>query len=803
MKQKTKKGILVSMLVFVLGAAFAQLNTGTIKGKIITLDNQSAEGVTVLIKNLNKNAIADNNGEFVIKNVVAGNQILVVSLVGYNDAVENVIVENSKTATVNIKLSLSNKELNQVVVLANKNAFKTNRISSSLRLQSPILEIPQNIQVITGKLINDQQIFDMLEGVTRNVSGATRVEHWDNYANITMRGSQVAAFRNGMNVSTDWGPLTEDMSMVERIEFVKGPAGFMLSNGNPSGFYNVVTKKPSGRTKGEMNISLGSFNLYRAALDLDGKLSKDGKLLYRLNVMGQLKGSHRDFDYNNRYSIAPVVKYLVDDKSSITLEYTQQFSQVNMIGSNYAFSKRAYADLPRNFTTGENNFDPTIMTDKSMLAIFEHKINKDWKFTAQAAYFNYQQQGASMWPRWPDGFSATNDSILNRTISNWDVLGLTKTGQMFINGEAKTGAVTHKILGGFDMSDKLYYHDWNQTANLQGYGYDANGNQVPLDFNIYAPVYGNVPANKLPVFDRSKSIKERGVQYHNAYNALYVQDEIGFLDNKLRVTLAGRYTTLITDNAYSGSYKAHKITPRSGLSYSINKNTAAYFVYDQSFNENYGADWEGKSFDPQTGSNIEVGIKRDWLNGKWNSVIAAYQITKNNVLTLDAEHSSGAYQFSKQSGQQKVKGIEVDIRGQVVKNVDVIINYAFTEGKVTKDTDPAVIGNQVAGTSRHVQNAWINYKVDKGTLTGLGFSLGYQYQVKRAPWYVFDNSEKSLPDYFRMDGSISYQKEKISFNLVVNNILDKYLYSGGIYSDYFYWQTEAGTNARFTVAYKF
>jgi iron complex outermembrane recepter protein len=166
----------------------------------------------------------------------------------------------------------------------------------------------------------------MLEGVTRNVSGATKIEHWDNYARITMRGSNVGAFRNGMNVSTDWGPLTEDMSMVERIEFVKGPAGFMLANGDPSGFYNVVTQKPSGRTKGEAGVSMGSFDLYRATADLDGKLSKDGKLLFRLNVMGQLKGSHRPFDYNNRYSIVPVLKYLIEDKTSVTLEYTQQFS---------------------------------------------------------------------------------------------------------------------------------------------------------------------------------------------------------------------------------------------------------------------------------------------------------------------------------------------------------------------------------------------------------------------------------------------------------------------------------------------
>jgi iron complex outermembrane receptor protein len=260
-------------------------------------------------------------------------------------------------------LELSEKQLGEVVVVANTQRFKTNRVSGSLRLQAPLLEIPQNIQVVTSRLIYNQQIFDMLEGVTRNVSGATRVEHWDNYARITMRGSNVGAFRNGMNVSTDWGPLTEDMSMVERIEFVKGPAGFMLANGEPSGFYNVVTKKPSGRNKGDVSVSTGSFQYYRATADLDGKLNKEGKLLYRLNLMGQLKGSFRTFDFNNRFSIVPVLKYLVDDRTFITLEYTHQFSEVSVIGSNYAFSKRGYADLPREFTTAESNLEPTTMTD--------------------------------------------------------------------------------------------------------------------------------------------------------------------------------------------------------------------------------------------------------------------------------------------------------------------------------------------------------------------------------------------------------------------------------------------------------
>ncbi len=765
---------------------FAQ-TSGSIKGKITTSDNKPAEGVSVIIKNTGKNAVADNTGAFEIKNLTPGTYTLQLSLIGYKDVEQDVSVKSSEATPIDIKLTLSNKDLNEVVVVANKNSFKTNRLSGSLRLQSPILEIPQNVQVVTAKLIGNQQIFDMLEGVTRNVSGATRIEHWDNYARITMRGSNVGAFRNGMNVSTDWGPLTEDMSMVERIEFVKGPAGFMLANGDPSGFYNVVTKKPSGRNKGEASISLGSFDLYRAALDLDGKLSKDGKLLYRLNVMGQLKGSHRKFDYNNRYSVVPVLKYVFDEHTSLTAEYTRQFSEVNVIGSNYVFSKRGYADLPKSFTTAESNLAPTKMTDQSLLLIFDHKINNNWKFTAQAAYFNYNQEGASLWP-W--GFDASNDSLLQRGISIWDVLGTSKMGQLFIAGEERTGAITHKLLAGVDLSNKEYFHDWNQGAPLGG-----------ADFNIYTPVYGQATA---PTFDRSKNIRERGVRYYNAYTGVYLQDELGFFNNKLRLTLAGRFTSLKTGDVYSGDFRNNRVTPRVGLSYSIDKNTYVYFLNDQSFMENYGSDWQKKSFDPIVGNNLEFGVKKDWLNGKWNSAVSVYQITRKNVLTADLDHPnpSGGY-YSRQSGEQKTKGVEVDIKGQIVRGLDVIVNYAFTEAKVTKDSKAENVGNQVPGSSKHVQNTWLNYRLDKGKLNGLGISVGYQYQAKRSPWYVFDESENSLPDYFRLDGSVSYQKEKIGFNVVVNNILNQYLYSGAPYSNYFYWQAEPGTNVRFTVSYKF
>ena len=124
-------------IVVVCFNAFSQTPAGIIAGQITTADGKPAEGVTVLVRNLNRNTIADNNGKYKITNIQPGTYTLVVSLVSHKDVEQQVEVENGKTSTIDIKLELSNKELNEVVVIANKNSFKTNRISSSLRLANP------------------------------------------------------------------------------------------------------------------------------------------------------------------------------------------------------------------------------------------------------------------------------------------------------------------------------------------------------------------------------------------------------------------------------------------------------------------------------------------------------------------------------------------------------------------------------------------------------------------------------------------------------------------------------------------
>ncbi len=779
------KTIVTSLLVVFSTWAMAQ--NATIKGKLTTADGKPAEFVNVILKGTGKGTTADAEGNYQISNIKDGNYTVQATFVGLKTESKKVTIADGQNQTLDFVLEANAQQLQEVLVTANPSKYVTDYPSISLRLKTPLLEIPQNIQVITRQILQDQQIFDMQEGVIRNVSGATRSEHWENYARIVMRGSRIAAFRNGMNVEATWGPLNEDMSMVERIEFVKGPAGFMLASGEPSGFYNVVTKKPTGITKGEANLTIGSFGTYRTTVDLDGLLSKDGKLQYRFNVMGQLKGTQRAFEYNDRMSVAPVIKYQINPSTSITAEYTFQGVNMSPLGSNYIYSPKKLGDVSSDFTTLEANMTPTKINDQSLIVTLSHSINNNWKFTGQLAYLNFSQVGSSLWP---SGFKG---DTLQRGISVWDILGQTRVGQFFLNGDAQTGKIKHRILLGVDMGDKDYYHDWAQGGAIIG----SEG------FNVYNPAYGKVSASAYPKFDRSLSVRERGVHYNNLYTALYAQDEIRLLSDKLRLTLAGRYTSTGDEDPYSGKVNAGKFTPRVGVSYSLNKNTSVYAVIDESFIPQAGASFDGKKFDPITGTNKEIGLKREWLDGRWTASVAAYQITKNNVLTSDPQHQY----FSIQLGQTKTQGLEFDVRGQLFTGLDVTMNYAYTNGKITKDTENQQVDRQLPGTDKHIANAWISYRVSSGAAQGLGLSLGISHAAGRTAWYAeYDKTiDPTMPNYTRFDAAASYQAGKFGVALNVNNLFNANIISGAFYSwsKFYYWQAEAMRNARLSINYKF
>jgi iron complex outermembrane receptor protein len=781
------KRLLLLLALLANYSIYAQ--TGKISGKVVIPSGSEGALVNIGLNGTGKGSITNADGYYEIGGIAPGTYLLEASFVGLETEKTFVkVVAGEETRVPEIIMKQKEQRIEEVLITGDKfSDYRADNLSKALKLQTPLLKVPQNIQVVTKDLLHDQQTIDMLETVTRNTSGAQMIEHWGNFARINMRGFKLPAFRNGMNVDLPWGPLTEDVSLVERIEFVKGPAGFMLSSGEPGGFYNVVTKKPQENQPNEVSLMYGSFNTIRTTIDIGGDLSNNNKLLYRLNLMGMTKQSHRDYEYNKRYTIAPSLTYNLNAKTSISAEYIYQYSQMSVVGAAYVFASDGLGSLPRDYTLGEPNIDPTNIREHNAFITFNHLINRNWEITAKAAYLDYKQMGSSLWA------DSVNTAGIYRTLSVWDAIGTAELGQIFVNGEEITGPVRHRILAGIDLGHKEYFADWFQSGPLAG-------PDNPLTFEN--PVH-YVPSQAMPVFDRSQSIRKRSFGTYLAnqsihYSGLYLQDELGFFDDRILLTLAGRYTSY-KSSSYGAKTSDNVFTPRAGLSISIDKNTSVYGLYDQSFIPQAGANKEGKTFDPVRGNDLEAGIKRKWAGGRWNSSLTFYKITKENVLTTDPSDIN----YSIQLGEAQSKGIEFDVNGEIVKGLNLILNYANTDVEVTKDTNTDIVGTKLAGHARHITNGWLKYKFKNTGFKGLGVALGYQYQVDRSSWSWTADNQDALPDYFRMDAAVSWENEQVVIGLNAYNLLDDYLYSGSAYADYYYWQTEPGINFRLSMSYKF
>ncbi len=773
--------------------------SGMIRGMVTTSDNKPAAMVTVVIKHNKRSTLTGDDGSFVIRNLQPGNYELEISLVGYETITIQATVIAGQVTERSFQLQLSEKQLEEVIVRTGIKNYKSNTTSASLRMSTPVLEAPQNIQIVTGKALADQQVISMSDGLIRNVSGAVRVEHWgDLYAQITSRGSQLQAFRNGFNiVNSYWGPLTEDMSFVERVEFVKGPAGFMLANGDPSGLYNVVTKKPSGQTRGEASFTIGSFDLYRTSLDLDGKLSKDGRLLYRLNLSAQNKKSHRANEFNDRYAFAPVISYQLDNKTKLTAEYTYQNAHMSDVGAYYVFSTNGFATLPVNFTSLPAGMPATNINDHSFLVNLQHQLNSNWKFTAQVGHFRYEQQGSSLWPA-----AVYSNGTMLRAASSWDAKSQMTMAQFFLNGELNSGNIHHRILTGVDVSNKSYFADWRQYHML-----DSAGGE----FNTRLPNLG-VPPNGYPNFNYSTPLEARAVAagglMDQRYTSIYVQDELGFLENKFRLTLAGRYTDVSQSQWGGALQQAKHVTPRIGISISLDKATSFYGLYDQAFLPQAGRLANGGEVKPLTGNNTEFGIKRDWAGGTWNTTLSVYRILKNNELTSDP-NSPPAAGLSIVLGKKRAQGIELDIKGKITNELSLIANYALTSSTVIEVADGITsmkVGDIVPGYSKHTVNSWLSYKIQQGALKGAGFSAGFTWLADRKTyWETPATNTVPLPDYFKLDAGLFWEKDKLKITANVFNVLNSYLYGGSYYSwlTAYYWQTDPPRNLRLSLAYRF
>jgi iron complex outermembrane recepter protein len=255
---------------------------------------------------------------------------------------------------------------------------------------------------------------------------------------------------------------------------------------------------------------------------------------------------------------------------------------------------------------------------------------------------------------------------------------------------------------------------------------------------------------------------------------LYVQNQVA-LNDQLRLLIGGRYDWVTNDTeiANFGSFgnaiddpvqSDGAFSPRIGLVYQPGDIVSLYASYSRSFRQSIGVNPDGRVFEPTRGTQYEVGIKTNWLDNRLSATLAAYYLTRTNVVTPDPDNPV----FSVQTGEQRSQGIELDVQGEILPGWNLIASYAFTDAEVIADNSTPV-GNRLANVPRNQASLWTTYTIQKGALRGLGFGLGLFYVGERQ---VDLANSFELDDYLRTDLALYYRRGRFRGAINVRNLFD-------------------------------
>jgi iron complex outermembrane receptor protein len=125
--------------------------------------------------------------------------------------------------------------------------------------------------------------------------------------------------------------------------------------------------------------------------------------------------------------------------------------------------------------------------------------------------------------------------------------------------------------------------------------------------------------------------------------------------------------------------------------------------------------------------------------------------------------------FCVQTGEQRSRGIELNIGGEILPGWNIITGYAYTDAQVTEDNRPGFVGNQLNNTPENAFNLWTTYGIQTGELQGLGFGLGLFFVGDR-PGNLANTFE--IPSYLRTDAAIFYNRNRFWAALNFKNLFD-------------------------------
>jgi iron complex outermembrane receptor protein len=673
-----------------------------------------------------------------------------VSVIGTNALPKTAVTLKTGGLAYSLNPETDEPDVEIVVTRERQRGYRVPNASTGSKTDTPIRDLPFSVQVVPLELLQDRQVQRVNEAL-RTIAGVTPGQSSQSaFEEYTIRGfsgnfAGGNILRNGLRDDSNISGIA--LPNIEQIEVLKGPAGALFGQGSSGGTVNIITKKPLENARYSLEGLIGNFDTYRGSLDFTGPLNDSKTLLYRLTAGADSSGTFIDFFDRRNYAIAPVLTWQIGKATKLTLEGEYTISQQpndRGLPAKGTVLPNINGNLPRNRFIGEPD-DRLDKNDRYALRLgytLEHQFSPNLKLQNSFRVTRLRIPQNSLFPTallddertLERGLIVADDQFQDSYASNTNIVG------MF-----KTGSIAHKVLFGGDLSRDVFGAIQTEFA------------LSPID--LFNPVYGQ--SEKIPIAEFPNE------PFTSSSLGIYLQDQIDLLPN-LKLLLGGRFDIVSQKIDFADGSKSFQqdeaFSPRIGLVYQPTDWLSFYASHSRSFSQNVGSTFDSTLFKPERRGQYEVGVKADWLDRKLSTTLAFYQITRSNVLTSDPANPN----FSIQTGEQRSRGIEFDIAGEILPGWKIAGGYAYTDARITADTTFEV-GNRLNNAPRHAFSLWTTYEVQTGSLKGLGGGLGLFYVGQREGDL---GNTFQIPSYVRTDLSLFYRRENFRIGLNIENLFD-------------------------------
>lgn len=631
-------------------------------------------------------------------------------------------------------------------------------MASATKTDTPLIETPQTITVIDAEELQRRnalslnQALGYVAGVAANQRGGT-VSRYDQ---MYLRGFAPGLFLDGMRlIAGPYSTPQTDFNRIDQIDIMKGPASVLYGNGTPGGLINMTSKTPEAEPFGRIEGQVGNYDSLRLAADINQPLDADDKWRARLVGGWQKTDGFTKLTESERYHISPMIAFVPDEKTSVTLLASYQHAPS---GSGYSGAPVHGSALPNpngpvryHLNTGDPAYEAYDHKQKSVSALLRHAFSENFAIRSNVRFQNnklhYRQFYVAGFATKGSGLDVNTDySTIIRGGGGADEDFDTLTFDSSANAKFKTGGIEHDVLAGVDYmritGENFQHFNTGQTGNPL--------TSIP-NLNLYAPVYGRT----VPSFD----LTVLSPNYTNNYSkrdqiGVYIQDQVTI--GQLHLIASGRWdwydqSTLNKKNDVRTPLSQNAFTMRLGALYELEFGLSPYVSYSESFEPQAGTDYLGKSFVPTTGKMWELGAKYQPPGMNALFTVSAYELKRQNVPVGDPLAGTGGRPANSQIqiGETRVRGVEIEGRGEVSPGFDIVFAGTYTDALITQGAPavppvaptssrlgstgtPSTTGTVPLGVPEWQASAFLSYDFGKGgagqqPLGGLSLGGGFRY----------------------------------------------------------------------------